>query len=154
MRCCAILLLVAAASAIHSDRLQAQGTPNTACSYSVCALRVERGLFGSRLVRGATGEPVGRLRGFGSGVAVLLRGSDSAAYYARQFRGLQQTSGGISVVSAVLAIAALTQGRNVGSATLLIAATTLELIAFPHELAARRSLDRAVWWYNRDLPRP
>ena len=46
------------------------------CTYATCAIRVERSLFGERLVRGAIGERVSTLGMFGGGVDLLLVGED------------------------------------------------------------------------------
>jgi hypothetical protein len=54
----------------------------------------------------------------------------------------------------VLALVAVSQGETSEGAPFLLAGVGLELVALPFWLGSRRSLDRAVWWYNRDLPRP
>jgi hypothetical protein len=49
----------------------------------------------------------------------------------------------------------LAQGEDFSEAgPFILAGITLELIALPFWLGARRSLDRSIWWYNRELPRP
>jgi hypothetical protein len=106
-------------------------------------------------VRGSAGESVGRLGWFGSGIGVLLTGSDSAAYYARQYQSKRRTSDALGLASAALAVMAVsTTDDFFEGSPLLLAGIGLELVALPFWLGSRRSLDRAVWWYNRDLPRP
>ena len=150
-----LLSLVLASAASHPATVRAQTASDSTCSYSQCALRIEHRFLSTRLVRGTAGEPVGRLGWFGSGVGVLLAGPDSAAYHARQYRSKQRTSGALGVTStALVLIAVATTDDVVDSRPLLVAAIGLDLIALPYALTSRGSLDRAVWWYNRDLPRP
>jgi hypothetical protein len=155
MRRDVLLTLLLTCAAVHPATVHAQAAPDTACSYTRCALRIEHRFLSTRLVRGASGESVARLGWFGSGVNVLLAGPDSAAYHARQYRSRRTTSDAIGVVGGALALAAVwTTDDFVESGGLLLASATLELISLPFWLGARRSLDRSVWWYNRELPRP
>jgi hypothetical protein len=139
-------------------RAQAAGTRtagDSACTYSRCALRVDYRLLSTRLVRGASGESVSRLGWFGSGVEVLLAASDSAAYHAREYQGRQHTSDVLGIGAGALLLIAAVQGDEPGAGLpFLLGGAAVELIALPYWLGSRRSLDRAVWWYNRDLPRP
>jgi hypothetical protein len=147
--------LFLACAALQPAVVRAQAAPDAACSYSQCALRVDHGFLSTRLVRGAAGQSVGRLGWFGSGVDVLLAGSDSAAYHARQYRSRRATSDALTFVSIAVALAGVAQGDDfVESGPFLLTSLTLDLIALPFWFGARRSLDRSVWWYNRDLPRP
>ena len=147
--------LLLACAAVQPTTMSAQAASDTACSYSRCALRVEHRFLSTRLVRGANGESVSRLGWFGSGVDVLLAGSDSAAHYARQYRSKRTTSDALGFASAALAIVAVTTTDDfLESGPVLLAGIALELIALPFWLGARRSLDRSVWWYNQGLPRP
>jgi hypothetical protein len=154
MRRAVLLSLLLACAALQPATVRAQAAPDTACAYSRCALRVEYRFLSTWLVRGAGGESVARLGWFGGGVDALLAGSDSAAYHARQYRSRRATSDALGFTSAALALAALAQNDALVGAPLLITGITLDLIALPFWLGARRSLDRSVWWYNRDLPRP
>jgi hypothetical protein len=163
MRRAVLLPLLLAYAALHPVDVRAQtatvrtqAAPDSACSYSQCALRVEYRFLSTRLVRGAAGESVGRLGWFGSGVGVLLAGPDSAAYHARQYQSRRRTTDALGIVSGALAIVGLTLGRDDidDAGPFLLAGATLELASLPFWLGSRRSLDRAVWWYNRDLPRP
>jgi hypothetical protein len=155
MRRDTLLSLVLACAALQPASVRAQAAPDTACSYSRCALRVEHRFLSTRLVRGAAGESVARLGWFGSGVNVLLAGPDSAAYHARQYKSRRTTSDALGLVSAALVLAEVwTTDDFAEGGVLLLAGATLDLIALPFWLGARRSLDRSVWWYNRELPRP
>jgi len=162
------LLLACAAllpASVHAQRVQTAHTQaphaqaarvptaaDSACTYSRCALRVDYGFLSTRLVRGATDERVSRLGWFGSGVDVLLAGPDSAAFHARQYKSRSQISGALGIMAASLAFVGTLQGDD--GAPLVLTGIALELVALPYWLGSRRSLDRAVWWYNRELPRP
>jgi hypothetical protein len=149
------LSLLLACAALQPATVRAQAAPDTACSYSRCALLVEHRLLSTRLVRGPAGQSVGRLGWFGGGVDVLLAGPDSAAYHARQYRSRRATSDALVLASVALALVAVASTDDFGEGSpLLVAGIGLELIALPFWLRARRSLDRSVWWYNRELPRP
>lgn len=154
MRRAVILPLLLATAALQADAARAQAAPDSACTYTRCALRVEYRLLSTRLVRGTSGESVGRLGWFGSGIDVLLAGSDSAAYHARQYRSKRRTSDMLTIGSIALALVAVSQGETSEGAPFLLAGAGLELIALPFWLGSRRNLDRAVWLYNRELPRP
>jgi hypothetical protein len=147
--------LLLACAAVQPATLHAQAVPDTACSYSRCGLRIDYRFLSTRLVRGTTGESVARLGWFGRGVDVLLAGPDSAAYHARQYRSSRTTSDVLGFASAALALAGVWQTDDfVKGRPLFLAGVTLELIALPFWLSARRSLDRSVWWYNGALARP
>lgn len=73
-------LSIAAAFLLGLSSADAAAAQDAAvCTYQTCALRLEARFFGSRIVRGATGESVVRLGPFGQEPSVLLNGSDSAA---------------------------------------------------------------------------
>jgi len=150
-----ILLSAPLAFALLSTTAHAQAAPDTTCSYGRCALRVEHGLLSSRLVRGSSGEPVARLGPFGSGVNVLLAGSDSAAHYGRHYRTRRAAVDALGLVTTALCLTAIvTTHDSFQGVPLVLSVVTFEVISIPFLVAARRSLERAVWWYNRDLPRP
>jgi hypothetical protein len=150
-----LLSFILACAASHPATVRAQIASDSACSYSHCALRVEQRFLGMRLVRGSTGESVARLGEFGSGVGVLLAGPDSAAYHARRYRSQRRTLDALGYTSvALLLLRVATTDDFVDSRTLVVGAVTLNLIALPFVMRSRRSLERAIWWYNRDLRRP
>ena len=116
---------------------------------------MDYGFFSTRLVRGNTGERVSRLTWFGGGVNVLLAGSDSTAFYARQYRVRRQTADILGLLGGALIVAGWAEGDDFYEAgAFTLAGLTLGLVAVPFQVGLRRSLDRSVWWYNRDLPRP
>ena len=155
-------LALAVAAILATTPLAAQTTsaaaPSCAGGYDACAVRAEVSFFrGTRLVRGTAGEPVARLRGFGgSNLATLLAGSDSAVAHARRYTRASRTSGAFGLVGAALfatAAAIDLEDREVKTSGLVLvgAGTVAGLAATGYQLAAQRSLGRAVWWYNRDV---
>lgn len=151
------LLLVVGLLPISVDAQAAGGgrAADSACTYTRCALRVDYGFFTARLVRGASGESVSRLGWFGGGVDVLLAASDSAAYHAREYQSQRRTSDLLGIVAGALVLVGAAQRDDYGAGLpFVVGGLAVQLIALPYWLGSRRSLDRAVWWYNRDLPRP
>jgi hypothetical protein len=154
MRCAVVLSLLLACAAQPAGA-RAQGAPDTTCTYSRCALRVSNGFLSTRLVRGSDGQHVSRLGWFGGGVGVLLAGSDSTAHYARQYRNRRTTADALGLLGGALVLVGITRGEDAHEAgPFTLAGLTLGLVALPFGLTSRGSLDRSVWWYNRDLPRP
>jgi hypothetical protein len=85
----------------------------------------------------------------------LLAGSDSTAYYARQYRNRRTASDALGLLGGALVLVGLTRGEDANEpGPFTVAGLTLGLVALPFALTSRGSLDRSVWWYNRDLPRP
>lgn len=130
------------------------------CPYEACALRVEPRAFGRYLVRGAQGERVSRLGGFGSGMAPLLTVSDSAAHYARQYVRSTRWAEGLGLIAGIgLAVAyqrdgGLRDGFGDPTAQVAAAGGIVALYAsLPFVLRAQRSFSRAIWWHNAALPR-
>jgi hypothetical protein len=155
------MLALSATSALAAQSSPvAPATPPSGCTYATCALRVESGFFSTRLVRGATGEPIGDALGvFGSGVDPLLTGPDSAAAFGRAYvRDTRRAAGlGFIAVAAYVVVVARTDNfRNDLdgiSGTAAVATIGFAVATLPFAARARQSLSRAVWWYNAALPR-
>ena len=139
-------------------------TAAPACTYDACALRVEQ----RAILRGAGGARVGRLGTFGApALAPIVAGSDSAARHAADFDRDYGTGKKLLHGGALAALVPLTvvynrtlfdDGRDVrtGDWVLLAAAIpglAVEIWGARKVERSLRSLSRAVWWYNRDLPR-
>jgi hypothetical protein len=130
------------------------------CTYETCALRVEPRFWGpNRLLRGREGVEVGKLGGFGGGVDTLLAGPDSAAAHARKYVTAARRSNTLGVLGAVAYVALLFHSDNFSDdldntdIALGITALGFSIAAIPFELHAKRSLSRAVWFYNAALAR-
>ncbi|HJR63610.1 MAG TPA: hypothetical protein VJ803_07890 [Gemmatimonadaceae bacterium] len=132
-----------------------------ACSYDTCALRVERRFWGSDLVRGAAGERMSGLGFFGADLTGLVQRSDSAVHYARLYRRDQRVSTVLAVVGGLATVIALAKAdpfdadSDPGGAewAVLVGGLGVVLASGHYQSSASRALSRAIWWYNRDLPR-
>ena len=124
---------------------------DTNCTYATCALRVEPGFKGPRLVRGRTNTVAAELGGLEPpAVRELFSQSDSAAAYAGRYARAERvnrllTYGGIIVGAVGLAQSDRSNGLTFGGLGAL-------LVSIPYQHTAERSLSRAVWWYNAALP--
>jgi hypothetical protein len=130
------------------------------CTYATCALRIEPSAWsGPRLLRGQSGEDVGRLGFFGQGVDPLLQGPDSAANYARQYVHASKVSATLGLLGFAAYVVTAVRTDNfrdhLDDATFAtaIGGGGLAIASLPYTLRAQRSLSRAVWWYNAALPR-
>ena len=138
----------------------AQSDSTTACTYTTCALRAEPGFFGNVLVRGADGETVAHL-GWRADLKLLTARTDSSGVYARRYRTDTRWSTAFGLLSIGALIVAGAQTDPYGSvwpSNGTLTALTVGLVSLsasvPFGIRAQRSLSRAVWWYNRSLPRP
>ena len=137
----------------------AAGVP-VGCTYATCALRLEPAFFGTRLVRGASGEALPRLDGFGGGIEPLLTGPDSAVAYGRRYVRASQRSAVLGLVGAIGYVVVLVQTDNFRKRPIsdaevgtLVASGAFVLASVPFAVQAQRNLSRAIWWYNGALPR-
>ena len=162
-----ILTTVVSSFVFASTSVFAQDTApaspsSPACSYDVCALRVEE----NRILQGRQGEEVGRMRWLNATSLLPLVGrSDSARFYAADFdrryaRGsrwaaLGSVSSGVVVVYMIDSNFGTTPNTrwSRGDWTLLggLVVSLGASIYGQHELErARRGLARAIWWHNRE----
>src|SRR4051812_10996158 len=149
------VLLALAAPLASSAQSGAPVRAPAGCTYETCALRIEPRFFASaRLLRGRTGEPVGSLGGFGSGVDTLLAGPDSAAAHARRYVTDARRAGTLGLIGAVAGIVAIVRANGnhedddavtVGAA---IAGVGFSIASIPYALRAAREISRSVWFYN------
>ena len=154
---CAVVLAALAAPFPASAQAGAPRAP-VGCTYETCALRIEPSFFAApKVLRGRTGQEVGRLGPFGGGVDTLLAGPDSAAAYARSYvTNVRRAStlgliGTVAVVVALVRSDSFTEGDDVAAAFALTGAG-FAIASIPFTLRASRSLSRAVWFYNSVLP--
>ena len=156
----AALLPLAAAPAAAQDAVRA--APATAdavqpCTYDACALRVEDGWFGRRVVRGPEGTLVARLGLGGPRLENIVVGSDSAVYHARLYQRAENTGAVLTLIGTIGSIAsfiAYTQ-RDADDdlrdevVAVNLSALALGVVGTTFQLRARRELSRALWWHNR-----
>ena len=160
-----LLTLLFGVGPLAPARMAAQGAargggqpPLSVCTYDECGLRVEPGgiLGGPALLRGSRGLRVARFGRLGPDLPRIVAGADSAVAHARAFRPLQRRAGVAGLLAGAAAVTALV--LDVASdannpAPFSIAAGALGADAGFEAKRAARELSRAVWWYNRALPR-
>lgn len=128
------------------------GQDQTRCSYDECALMVKTAFWGPRIVRGAEEAHVARI-GIIAPRLDLFAISDSATRHYDAFRGLHNSGGGLFAAGFAMMYSALLFAQDheavglglVGGGALLTFVGTVRLTRASNEL------DRAVWWYNREL---
>lgn len=132
------------------------------CPWDACALRVE----GGRLLQGIRGEPRGSVAGIELDVGILASGPDSAAAYAARFSVARPRSDLWSTFGDMgrgLALAAwihfaladdAADGWAWTAATLMPVSQAARAHARRQDVIATRAVERAVWWYNRELGTP
>jgi hypothetical protein len=131
---------------------------DTVVSYDTQALRLESHWGDYRVVKGKDGTVVGTvglLRSFD--VEKLVSRSPVAAAEARAYRANHLPG---SIVGAVGGVTFLTglilssnSSNNASSPILVIAGAGAIGWSAKHLNTAYSALSRAIWWYNRDLPR-
>ena len=177
MRGCLTTSFTAALLAAGTAGAQAPAGVPAGCTYDACALRRERVFFSERLLAGTRGAVVARPR-FGGAFAVdsIVRGVPEAVPYAERYRREQVRGQVLTLVGTLLSAAALVDAvRNADGGTCAVVAgvagacsrdgwrgrdTALLLGGIAFNVTggwriqiADRSLNRAIWYYNRALPR-
>lgn len=131
------------------------------CTYDRCALRIERAILGGRRIRiGLEGnsESVGPLGGGLIRSVGFVRGALTEAESGRRNAvkaAVLGVIGSIALTSALTSsLASSAEGDVAGSAWggLVVAVPAL-ITAGVQSVYADRHFSRAVWLYNRDLPR-
>jgi hypothetical protein len=175
-RAFALPLVLAAAGAGAQPTPRPAGAAPAGCTYDTCGLRRERVFFSERLVAGTAGTVVARPRFFGTfPLDSIVRGVPEAEADARVYRRERVNGGALSLVGTVLGLVAVIDAvnRSNGDCVVVAVGTTAGcargwrarntalvvgsagfnvLGAWRLQIADRR-LNRAVWWYNRSLPR-
>lgn len=131
------------------------------CSYDDCAIRVEDGWFSRRIVQGTESREVARLGIGGPNPVTILGVNDQATMHARNYASKQRVGTTLSVIGAVGSIATYialfdVPEDNSKRNTLIavnIGSLVTTYIGRGYLQSARRELDRAVWWFNRDAAR-
>jgi hypothetical protein len=152
---------------------QAAAAP-AGCTYDTCALRRERVFFSERLLAGARGTVVARPRAFGAfAVDSIVRGVPEAVPHAERYRREQRRGQLLTIAGSLLSAAAVIDAVSRSGGTcavvgpvascergwrpvdtaLLVGGVTFNLLGGWRLQVADRSLNRAIWHYNRALPR-
>ncbi|MFW5947814.1 MAG: hypothetical protein ACOCUW_04920 [Gemmatimonadota bacterium] len=132
-----------------------QGAQDTACTYTTCSLRLERG----RLLQGVRGQEVGRVGAFGTGLEVLETGPEAAVAHLGRYRSSARRGTFYWLVGlAGFYAVPYAMDRDLASfddagAAGLAAAFTVGGFAVArgtrHTRAAENSIQRSVWAFNR-----
>lgn len=142
-------------SPLSADRAAAQQAPAN-CTYDTCALRVRAPTFRAprALVRGLEDIEVARLGLMEPAIAPLVTLSDSAVTHARVYDVLSDRGSIITIVGTVLSIGAPIVFRETGQKVgFAVAGIGISIYGGIVTNQAQEALSRALWWYNRELPR-
>ena len=164
-----LCLALAAALLCGPAAAQTPGTPADAapdvpagatadeCTYDLCALRIEPALFGPRIVAGADGAPVGRLGLFGGDLSAAVSSNEVALEQARIYEDARLPSVlaavGASLLLSVSGASGVAGGDTSVRTGAYVGAVALGVVGIQLGLRSQRAASRAVWEYNRDLPR-
>jgi hypothetical protein len=128
------------------------------CTYSACALRVERGFFRNSLLQGATGKRIADVAFLAPQLDVFAERSDSAGHYYQAFRTPHNQSfwlgtiGGLLLGSAIV-IEEVDRTQDELTWGIGIPGMALLITGLIRGLGSGNNLSKAVWWYNSTLPR-
>jgi hypothetical protein len=133
-------------------------TTDSAHSYDSRALRFESTWGNVRIIRGADGQLVGTGGWFrDTELEKLVASSPNALAQARlyeknNFRG--SLVGTVGAVTSVVGLVLTTNSSNSASSPALIIGGVGAMVwGVQHVNMSYSALSRALWWYNRDLPR-
>lgn len=133
-------------------------TTDSARSYDARALRFESSWGNIRIIRGADGQLVGSGGWFRDiELEKLVASSPNAVSQARlyeknSFRG--SLVGAVGAVTSVVGLVLTTNSSNSASSPVLIIGGVGAMVwGVQHVNMSYSALSRALWWYNRDLPR-
>jgi hypothetical protein len=131
---------------------------DSARSYDARALRFESSWGNVRIIRGADGELVATSGWFRNiELEKLVAASPTAVSQARlyeknNFRGT--LVGTVGAVTSVVGLVLTTNSSNgASSPALIIGGVGAMVWGVQHVNMSYSALSRALWWYNRDLPR-
>ena len=124
--------------------------------YDEAALRFESDLSGVQILKGATDSLVLKIGYFRkANVVPLVAGSSTAADHAKLFEknyrpGVWTAIGGAAVLAYGFVVSRIGENRPIPAGVIV---TSLVLVSYglTRIEAAKRSLSKAIWWYNRDL---
>jgi hypothetical protein len=156
----ALLLLTCVHVGVHAQSPAVPTATLTGCTYDSCAIRLDRGIFGGPTIRiGLEGTPV-RMGSFGGQLAKVVLRVPAAEREARAGRANAIRSYAASTLSAVAALTLAFGGSRLGGAgsesriwTAVGVSALGGTVASVQNVYAGRHYSRAVWLYNREIPR-
>jgi hypothetical protein len=144
----AVILMAAGAAPLAAQQQR--------CTYDRCALRVQAPTLTTpaALVRGVQSEEIVRLGLLEPAIAPWVTLSDSAVAHARVYDLLYDRGSMINIAGTVVAIAAPVLLRGTMQ-KIAFTGVGVGMTVYGGMLVnqANDALHRAVWWYNRELPR-
>jgi hypothetical protein len=153
--CAAFAFAPAFATVFPSGAASAQQTP-APCTYDTCALRIQAPTLTTPLllVRGRDDIEVMRLGLLEPAVAPFVALSDSAVAHAHVYDVLYDRGAIINITGTVLAIGApIVFQRTSQKVGFTVVGIGLTVYGGVLTNRANDALARAIWWYNRELPR-
>jgi hypothetical protein len=128
----------------------------TACTWDSCALRVQPPTLTTplMLVRGSQDQEVVRLGLLEPAIAPFVALSDSAVAHARIYDVLYDRGSLLNIAGTVVSIGAPILLRG-AMQKIAFTGAGIGMTVYGNMLTnqANDSLNRAIWWYNRELPR-
>ena len=135
----------------------AQAQESKSCTYDTCALRLTFSDFGNRkIVAGDAATPADGRGAWARRVPVLEAGSDSVRFHYVEYRSHAKRGGLFSIAGAVDVAVGLSLNYDDNKAWvigLVSAGIIMEAIGAVNRSRSEDHLQRAIWLYNRDLPR-
>ena len=127
------------------------------CTYDSCALRLRyRGLGDRRIVAGAADTPADKGGFWSRKVSVLETGTDSVRFHYVEYRSHASRAGWLAILGATaVSVAVSMDYEDNKAATISVygAGVIIGAIASINKSRSEDHLQRAIWLYNRDLPR-
>jgi hypothetical protein len=130
---------------------------DSARSYDARALRFESSWGNVRIIRGSEGQLVGTGGWFRDvELEKLVASSPTAVSQARlyeknNFRG--SLVGTVGALTSVVGLVLTNSSNSASSPVLIIGGTGAMIWGAQHVTMSYSALSRALWWYNRELPR-
>ena len=154
MRLLVLSLAFLSASAAAQDAPVADATSET-CTYEICALRVEPGFFGVRIVQGRDGLTVSKSGFLGPNIAEVVASSPEALVHAERAERARTGSffailGATVLLSIAVTPEDISDEARVGT---LLGGLGLSVYGSALTLTSGREMSRAIWEYNAQIPR-
>ncbi|HWP38282.1 MAG TPA: hypothetical protein VNL18_12095 [Gemmatimonadales bacterium] len=130
---------------------------DSTCSYDRCALALHRTFWSQYLVRGDSAVRVARIGFRAPNLAEFAAREDSAGTYIRRFQSYHTSGNWLSLLGSLTAAAGqilVYESREdaVGSVMMLVGVGVM-ITGTERSRRGRNALQRAIWYYNRTLPR-
>lgn len=134
------------------------GAQEPACTYDACAVRLQTRFFGgTRLVQGASQQPISRNGFFALRIDAFASAGDSVRLPYERYRGYAQRGGVLALLSGVAGGLAYyyydRQGDESMGTVFVASGLVLGLVSAYNVSKGTDHLNRAIWAYNRQYAR-